>query len=245
MSEKIKDGDVVEPSVEDDEISNGEGAPEEVEIVDDDGSSDGAADNEQEAELRDPVEQVAELERKVHDLTDRLLRTAAELDNVRKRARRDVQNATVQGRTDVLQALLPVIDAIELALKNADPDGPAVSIVEGVEMVRRQFLSSMEPFSLKQIESVGQGFDPNFHEAVGQIPSTDYPAGQVIDEMRTGYLLGERLIRAAMVIVSQGAPEESEPAEGAVSVDTQAAEAAAEEEDEASAEATESEDADV
>jgi molecular chaperone GrpE len=152
-------------------------------------------------------DELTALESKLAEEHDRLLRMAAELDNVRKRARRDVDDAMVRGRAEVLAELLPAIDALDLALKNADDATPARAVIDGVEMVRRQFLGSMARFGLRPITSVGAAFDPSFHEAVAQIPHTDVPIGAVIEELRRGYLLGERLLRASLVVVSSGAPE--------------------------------------
>ena len=149
---------------------------------------------------------LAGLEAKLADEHDRLLRTAAELDNVRKRARRDVDDAVARGRTDVLNEILPAIDALDLALKSADESTPARAVIDGVEMVRRQFLGSMGRFGMRPIECVGHPFDPTFHEAVAQIPSPAVPSGAVIEELRRGYVLGERLLRASLVVVSSGPP---------------------------------------
>jgi molecular chaperone GrpE len=170
-------------------------------------------EHDEDEEVADPVE---ELEAKLKETTDRLMRTAAELDNVRKRARRDNEEAVVRGRSEILREIIPVIDSIDLALRSADPEGTAAAIVEGVEMVRRQFLSATEKFGLKQIEARGMLFDPNFHEAMAQVASDETPAGEVVEEMRKGYLLGERLLRPAMVIVSKGsaAQEDGEEKEG-------------------------------
>ncbi|MCP4599513.1 MAG: nucleotide exchange factor GrpE [Proteobacteria bacterium] len=168
-------------------------------------------DNGDDKEVQDPTEQIAELSKKLAATHDRLIRTTAELDNVRKRSRRDIEEATVRGRIEVLRAILPVIDSIDLALSSANPEGTAVGIIEGIEMVRKQFLNATDHFQLKPIESVGHGFDPNFHEAVAQLESDKHPAGQIMDEMRKGYLLGERLLRAAMVVVSKGSSEPSKP----------------------------------
>lgn len=135
---------------------------------------------------------------------ERLLRTAADLDNLRKRSKRDVEDALIRGRTEVLTEILPVIDSVDLALTSADPAGNAASIIEGVKMIQKQFHTATERFQLKVVETEGQGFDPNFHEAVAQLASPDHPAGQIVNEMRKGYLLGDRLLRPAMVVVSKG-----------------------------------------
>ncbi|MFO8071345.1 MAG: nucleotide exchange factor GrpE [Polyangia bacterium] len=152
-------------------------------------------------------DRVAELERKLSEEHDRLLRTAADLDNFRKRSRREVEEARFRGRTDVLAELLPALDSIDMALGSAQPEGEAAPIVEGMEMVRKQFLSSMEKFGLRPVESGGRSFDPAFHEAVSHVPSEDVPAGGIIEELRRGYTLGDRLLRAAMVVVSSGPPQ--------------------------------------
>ena len=176
---------------------------EDTKIVDDNGNS------ENEEIVGDPDEIIADLEGKLADGHERLLRTAAELENVRKRCIRDVENAIIRGRINVLNSMLPTIDALDLALKSGgDDDGPARAVLDGVSMVRKQFLVSMEQFGLKPIDSLGKAFDPVFHEAVAQVPSEDHDAGEIIEEMRVGYVLGDRLLRASMVIVSSGKPEE-------------------------------------
>ena len=157
----------------------------------------------------DRGDELAALEKKVAEEHDRLLRTAAELDNFRKRARRDIEDAGVRGRAEVLADILPTIDALDLALKNAADETPARAVIDGVEMVRRQFLGSMARFGLKPIGCVGAPFDPSFHEAVAQIPHPDVPTGAVLEELRRGYMLGDRLLRASMVVVSSGAPAET------------------------------------
>ncbi len=159
-------------------------------------------------------DEVAVLEEKLKSTHERLLRTAADLDNFRKRARRDVDDALARGRSDVLMEILPVLDSIDLALGTQDTDGANDSILEGVQMIKKQFLTATERFGLKEVESRGKGFDPNFHEAVAHVASSECPAGQIVDEMRKGYLIGDKLLRAAMVVVSKG-PEkpakETEP----------------------------------
>jgi molecular chaperone GrpE len=177
---------------------------EDTKIVEDDDNS------ENDEIVEDPSEIIADLEQKLEDEHQRLLRIAAELENVRKRCIRDVSNAVIRGRSDVLNSMLPTIDALNLAIKSgSDDDGPAKAVLDGVSMVRKQFLVSMEQFGLKPIETLGKAFDPVFHEAVAQIPSEDHDSGEIIDEMRAGFMLGDRLLRASMVMVSSGDPEES------------------------------------
>ena len=127
-----------------------------------------------------------------------------------------MEEAATRGRTDVLREILPAIDSIDLALNTLDKNTEIKGIVEGMSMVRKQFLSATERFGLKAIESQDKAFDPNFHEAVAQIESDEHEAGQIVEEMRKGYLLGDRLLRAAMVIVSKGKPVPAEEPEEAV-----------------------------
>lgn len=159
----------------------------------------------------DAPDKLAELEEKYKRTHERLLRTAADLDNFRKRTRRDIDDAVARGRAEVLQEILPVLDSVDLALASAGSDGSAGGIIEGIKMIRKQFFSSTERFKLQAVESVGLAFDPNVHEAVAQVPSDEHPAGCVVEEMRKGYLLDGKLLRASMVIVSRGpaAPEET------------------------------------
>ncbi len=162
-----------------------------------------------------PVDEIETLALENKELRDKLLRTAAEFDNFRKRARRDVDDARKSAHTEVLRDILPVIDSLDLAISSVDPSGSADAIVEGVVMVRKQFLNATERHGLKPIETKGTAFDPNFHEAVAQVNSNEVDMGQVVEEVRKGYLLGERLLRAAMVVVSKGAlaPAPDAPAE--------------------------------
>lgn len=163
--------------------------------------------------VADPDEQVAALEAKLAEEHERLLRTAAELENFRKRARRDADDALARGRSEVLIAILPALDSVDMALKSTTEEASAASVLEGVEMVRKQFLASMAPLGLKPIDADGAGFDPTYHEAVAQMPSVEHAAGSVMEEMRKGYMLGDRLLRASMVVVSSGKPAGSETAD--------------------------------
>ena len=99
----------------------------------------------------------------------------------------------------------PATDTRAPVTRNADWT-PVIQTFDGVEMVRRQFLGSMARFGLTPIACIGTPFDPSFHEAIAQIPHADVPVGAVIEDLRRGYLLGTRLLRASLVIVSSGAP---------------------------------------
>ncbi len=136
---------------------------------------------------------------------NQLLRVAADFENFKKRSKRDLTDVANRARDEVLQELLPVIDNLERAIEHADTAAECVdpdTLLEGVRMVMRQFESSMERFSVKAFDSVGQPFDPNFHEALQQRESDEVPPGHVLEEFRKGYMMGDRLVRPAMVVVA-------------------------------------------
>jgi molecular chaperone GrpE len=148
----------------------------------------------------DPVE-VAKAE--AAKLRDQLLRTAADFDNYRKRSRREVEDAQKKGSEELLRALLPVFDNLERAVIHAEQSTDAKAIAEGVRMVLKQFEDSIGRVGIKRVGGVGQPFDPMVHEAIQQVETADKPAGTVIAEVQPGYVLGDRLVRAAMVVVAR------------------------------------------
>lgn len=154
-------------------------------------------------------------------MRDQLVRALADFDNYRKRSKRDEADALRRGKEDVLRELLPVFDNLERAAVAASTATDIKAIADGVAMVLRLFSDSLGRVGGKRVESVGQPFDPNLHEAIVQVDSEIYGPGIVASEVVPGYLIGERLLRPAMVAVSRGpgaAPEarsveapESEP----------------------------------
>jgi len=172
----------------------------------------------EDVEVSDPVATVealtAALDAKSAELAqekEKYLRALADMDNLRKRCRRDVEDARIRGIGMVLEELLPALDSIDLALSAIVPDETCQAIYDGMMMVRRQFLSATERFEMKPIDAAGRKFDPALHEAVSYVPSTDVEAGMVIKDLRCGYTLGERLLRATMVQVSSGPPVSKAP----------------------------------
>jgi len=161
----------------------------------------------EEAEVSDTppseTDQLEAVRREKDALQDRLLRTVAEFDNYRKRIdrdRRDQANASV---ADAIEELLPIIDNLELAL-----DAPAGSDAEvyrtGVELIHRQMTDLLRQRGVTSIETTGADFDPRVHQAVIHEVSTEHREGEIMEECRTGYMLGERLLRATMVKVAKG-----------------------------------------
>lgn len=142
-----------------------------------------------------------QLRREKDALQDRLLRTAAEFDNYRKRVDRDRRDQADAVTADALTDLLPIIDDFERALNAAGSDGD--SLRKGVELIHRQMLELLRKRGVKPIEAVGADFDPRIHESVMSEESADHREGEVMQELRRGYMLGERLLRPAMVKVAK------------------------------------------
>jgi molecular chaperone GrpE len=143
-----------------------------------------------------------ELRREKEALQDRLLRTAAEFDNYRKRVDRERRDLAEYTAADVVVEMLPIVDNLERALAAAPEADP---LRKGVELIHKQMLDLLRKRGVKAIEALGADFDPNFHQAVIHEPSSEHREGEVIEELQRGYLLGDRLFRPAMVKVAKGA----------------------------------------
>ena len=146
----------------------------------------------------------AELKQQRDDYYDRLLRKTAEFDNYRKRIDRERAQLSESAAADLLEELLPLVDDMERALK-ADPGTEATEAIRrGVELIHKQLLETLRKRGVKPIESLGEDFDPHFHMAVAHEPADGRREGEVVEEFRRGYMLGERLLRPAMVKVAKG-----------------------------------------
>lgn len=139
-------------------------------------------------------------------LRDQLLRTAADFDNFRKRARREQDDATRRGRETTVKDLLPIFDNLERAAAHAESGADAKAVSDGIRMVTKQFVDTLDRMGIKRVTTVGQPFDPSRHEAIQHLESKDHPAGTVVAEVQAGYSIGDYLVRPAMVVVSKGAP---------------------------------------
>ena len=149
-----------------------------------------------------PPDAIAELRREKDELQDRLLRTAAEFDNYRKRIDRERRDQADSAKADAIEELLPIIDNLERALQApVGTDGEGYR--KGVELVHQQMMELLRRRGVKPIQSVGADFDPRVHEAVVHEASADHREGEVMEELRRGYMLGERLLRPAMVKVAK------------------------------------------
>ena len=146
-----------------------------------------------------PVEAVA---RERDELLDRLLRKTAEFENYRRRIERERREQADQSVVDLLQDLLLVVDDFERAL-TVSADDTSSAYRKGVELIYAKLQELLRKQGVRPIEAVGQDFDPNLHQAVVQEESPDHRDGEVIDELRRGYMRGDRLLRPAMVKVAK------------------------------------------
>ena len=163
--------------------------------------------------------QIAALQAEAAEFKDRYLRAVAETENLRKRGEREKQDATQYAFSRFARELLGVADNFERALDAMKPekrDGLApevLSVIEGIEATQRQLLSAFERFAIRKIEAVGQKFNPNQHEAIAELPVPGQAAGSVIAVAENGYMIGDRLLRAAKVAIAAQLPEEPGRAE--------------------------------
>jgi molecular chaperone GrpE len=161
-----------------------------------------------EVEAPDPIKdleaKLAAAEKDKKDNWDRYLRSAADIENMRKRQKRELEDAKFETKNKVLKEMLPVVDNLERAIEHAvaGAGGEKNPIVEGVQLVLRQFTTAFERLDVNAIDAMGQPFDPNLHEAISQQES-DQPAGTVVQVLQRGYRAGDRLLRPALVVVAK------------------------------------------
>jgi molecular chaperone GrpE len=142
-------------------------------------------------------------EAEIAALRDKYLRTAADFDNFRKRTRREVDDAERRGREVLLRELLPVFDNLERALQVANQATDVRAVAEGIGMVLRQFGDTLERANIRRVSALGEPFDPTMHEAVQQIETRDQAPGTIVAEVQPGYVSGDKLVRAALVVVAK------------------------------------------
>jgi molecular chaperone GrpE len=172
------------------------------EPLDDQAPGEASADPKGGAAAATETDTLEALRREKEALQDRLLRTAAEFDNYRKRIERERRELSEYAGADILTDLLPIIDDLDRALQ-APAGGDAEAYRRGVELIQKQMGDLLRKRGVKPIEAVGAQFDPRFHEAVMQEVSPDHREGEVMAELRRGYMLGERLLRPAVVKVAK------------------------------------------
>jgi len=162
-------------------------------------------------ELLEAVKQKQESERKAAEYLDRLKRLQAEMENVQKITRRQVQEVTLQASERLLTKLLPSLDALQQAVNAASgnsllPDETAV----GLRMLQKQLTEILQSEGLEEIAAVGKQLDPELHEVVGYVESDEKPENIVVDEIRKGYTLNGKVVRPSLVVVSK-IPKKTDP----------------------------------
>lgn len=161
----------------------------------------------------DPFKVLEALQAENAALKDRSLRTLADMENLRRRTEREVTDAKAYGVTSFARDMLTFADnlgrAVEAVPQAArDAADPAIrSFIEGIEVTERDFLSRLARFGVKPMEPLGKKFDPNHHEVLFEIPDENVPSGTVKQVVETGYVIGDRVLRAAKVGVSRGGPK--------------------------------------
>jgi molecular chaperone GrpE len=145
---------------------------------------------------------VVELEAEVQAAKDKWLRAVADLENFKKRVKREVEEASTSAVQRLLPSFLPTMDNLERALEAAGPSSSVEQVVKGIQMVRDDFGNALRKHGIEAVPSVGVPFDPAIHDALQQIDSPDHAPGIVIREFERGYRMGERLIRPARVVIA-------------------------------------------
>lgn len=153
---------------------------------------------------------VETLAREAAEARDRMLRTLAEMENLRKRTSREVSDARMYGITGFARDVLDIADNLQRALDAVPAEARAAAdpglsaLIEGVELTERSLHNTLEKYGVKKLDPSGSRFDPNFHQAMFEVPDTSVPSGTVVQVMQTGYTIGERVLRPALVGVSKG-----------------------------------------
>ena len=183
-----------------------------IQIDEDKNDTNDEGNNEENAENNISEEEKLEIspEEKIEELEDKLLRTVAEMDNMRKRSDKERSEAYKIGASIFIKDMLPIIDNLQRALTSfVDDEGSDTkSFVDGTNAILRDFESLLDKTGVKTINPEGEKFDPNFHEAMFEIPSDDHEAGVILQVIEQGYVLENRLLRAAKVGVSTKKDEE-------------------------------------
>jgi molecular chaperone GrpE len=156
-------------------------------------------------ETDDRHDETAKLSAELKEANDKYLRLYAEMENYRKKVRKDKEEFLAYCNEDLLYELLPVLDTLEMAIMHSSKGSEDAqdSLKKGVENTLREFLRTLEKFGLKPIGAVGQPFDPAYHHAMSHVDRSDVEPGSIVEEMRKGYLYKEKVLRPSLVSVSK------------------------------------------
>lgn len=167
-------------------------------------NADEALENAQETVQDDITALLEEAKAEAEKHKDMALRVQADMENLRRRTRIDVESAHKYALDKFVNALLPAMDSMEMGIDAASKEEATIeSIREGIDMTFKQMLDVLQEFNVERVNPTGEKFDPNLHEALTMIPSPDHESNTVVDTIQKGYTLNERLVRAARVIVAQ------------------------------------------
>jgi molecular chaperone GrpE len=153
--------------------------------------------------------------REIADLRDKVLRTLAEMENLRRRTEREVADARVYGIASFARDVLGIADNMQRALDaaqqelSASTDPGVKTLLEGVELTERELLKALEKNGVKRFDPQGEKFDPNVHQAMYEVPDASVPSGTVMQVIQPGYMIGDRILRPALVAVSKGGAKAS------------------------------------
>lgn len=182
--------------------------------------SDGEANEASEQKPEDPAaaeapppDPLEEAKAEAAKMKEQWIRTAADFDNFRKRTRRDLEDNRKAGREELLKDMLPVFDNLERAIQSAQRAQEVKAVADGLQMILRQFTDTLGRLGIQKVPSVGAQFDPAVHEAIQQVETDEHPPGFVVAEVQPGYHQGDRLVRAAMVVVSKPKPKDGQTEE--------------------------------
>lgn len=176
----------------------------------------------EQGEVHDPIDELAGLKQEIADLKDRLLRALAETENTRRRAERDRFDASQYAVTRFARDMLTIADNFSRALAACPPelreaaDPQVKAVIDGVEATDRQLMQTLETHGVKLIDTSNGKFDPNLHQAIAEVPANGRPAGSIVDIVQAGYMIGDRLLRPAMVTVARAGGSSATSAGGAV-----------------------------
>lgn len=187
-------------------------APETGDGIEDTSATGAAAEADANAQPS-PQAEKERLEAEIGALKDKYLRAFAEAENVRRRADREIADAKVYGIASFARDMLTVADDLSRALAAVDDEtkaqaeGPVKALLEGIEITERGLAQALEKHKIRRIEPRGEKFDPNLHQAMFEVPDPSVPSGTVVQVVQAGYVIGERVLRPALVGVARGGPK--------------------------------------
>ena len=189
-------------SSDDEKKIDDEQSPEQDQVIEDETSGLSNSEEENNSEI------ISDLEQKASDLKDQLMRTLADGENLRKRTLKDVEHSKKYSHISFVKDLVSSVDNLQRALEAVPEDTsslpePIKNLIIGLEIIEKEFISTLENHNVKQIDPLGEKFDYNFHQAMFEVPTNDNEPGTVVQVSQKGYILHDRLVRPAMVGISK------------------------------------------